>query len=202
MHDFLTCLHIRMCWSTTQTSNYGTANIPASEKCKMIKVCLSASSITHNCDDNGVSISLSFELIIIFFFTALWMKVFRRKLWDQCHGVVELLSSKSIQMRHRSNTDPPHTHRFKQWFLRQNNGFLRRIITERKAGYIYRETVLCGNYQFLKPFKATHLKCIASFKWRTSGCNPLSASLEVFDICIFQHLWKMILFKIWFKCSF
>lgn len=39
-----------------------------------------------------------------------------------------------------------------------------------------------GNYQFRKPSKASHFKCIASFEWRTSGCNPQSASLEVFDI--------------------
>ncbi len=145
MHDFLTCLHIRMCWSTTQTSNYGTANIPESEKCKMIKVCLSASSITHNCDDNGVSISLSFELIIIFFFTALWMKVFRRKLWEQCHGVVELLSSKSIHMRHRSNTDPPpptHTD--------LNNGFSGKIMvfsgesSQKERQVIFIEKLFCA----------------------------------------------------------
>lgn len=39
-----------------------------------------------------------------------------------------------------------------------------------------------GNYQFPKPFKASHFKCIASFEWRTSGCNPLSALVEVFEI--------------------
>lgn len=139
---------------------------------------------------------LSFELSIIIFLTALWIKVFRRKLWDQFHGVVELsLVNPSICVTDPTQTPPPpHTH--------LNNGFLRWIITERKAGYIYREIVLWVNCQFLKPYKATHFKCIACFRWRTSGCDPLSASLEVFDICILQHLWKMILFKIWFKCSF